>query len=293
MAKTASLKTIALRALKNPKSGAATKLVALRAAKPYLEPLDYEQRLRQLADIARTKVLRLLLVELTEIDAARRARSAQRTEVDEILRQCEAELAAEERGAPKSTPANAAPTPSLEPRPASPSIPITEFRARHRNNRPDQPAVHAPAEDAPVASETVSKQLDDPAMGTGEGAGAREALLAEGRKLSARVIFQYERWCRAPLNAEESARLRGLQKQFAEWEHTAKARCPGLNTQKEFPDTRLRPYERKVAVDDLARTMRTPSPWQAHLQSIGLARQRERKPADDGGGMWSGLPRGI
>jgi hypothetical protein len=50
LAKTASLKTIALRALKDPKTGAATRLVALRAAKPYLDVEDYQHRLRQLFD---------------------------------------------------------------------------------------------------------------------------------------------------------------------------------------------------------------------------------------------------
>src|SRR5258708_33070456 len=109
LAKTASLKTIALRALKDPKTGAATRLVALRAAKPYLDRADYEHRLRQLAETARGKVLRLLLVALTEIDAATRADAVakqNRAEVERGLAEADRDRAL----APPAMPENPTPT---------------------------------------------------------------------------------------------------------------------------------------------------------------------------------------
>jgi len=271
LAKTASLKTIALRALKDPKSGAATRLVALRAAKPYLEAQDYEQRLRQLADTSRSKVLRLLLVELTEIDAARRARSAQdesakqRTEVDEILRQCEAELAAKEgqarnAEAPKSTPANAPPTPSLEPQPTAPVVPP------HGVSSP--------------SAVLLTGGTDD----------ERAKVLKRGHELAAAILVQLEIMSHAPLNWHAGQkRLEQLHADFLAWEHAMHVDYPDIDTRKEFPDAQLRPAPPKITD---ART------YQAHRRvmtldealSVPLA---QAKPTHADSGFWGGLPSGI
>lgn len=127
-----------------------------------------------------------------------------------------------------------------------------------------------------------------------ERSGAREVLLAQGKELAQAVIFQYERFCRAPFNQEESARLRGLQARFLEWERMANAQCPALDTTEEFPDTRLRPFRRELSIEDIARLRRTPTRLEAHFQSVRLARQGQtvrRASPDDG--LWSGMPGGI
>ncbi len=266
MAKTASLKTIALRALKDPKSGAATRLVALRAAKPYLDALDYEQRLRQLADTSRSKVLRLLLAELTEIDAARRARSAQdesakeqRTEVDEILRQCEAELAAEDgqgrnAEAPKSTPAIVERSPLLEPQPTAPAVP----------------------QDG-VLSVPVNGTDDERAEG-----------LKRGHDLAAAILMQLEIMSHAPLNWHAGQKkLEQLQGDFLSWERAMRIDYPDMDTQKEFPDARLRVSPKIID----ART------YQAHRRVLTLDEALAVPPAkvkpvhDDG--FWSCAGPGI
>lgn len=123
--------------------------------------------------------------------------------------------------------------------------------------------------------------------------GAREVLLAQGKQLAESVIFQYERFCRAPFNAEESARLRGLQGAFVAWERHANAQCPGLDTASEFPDSRLRPFERKVTVNDLARARRAATPLEAHFKSIRLARQAQTVREEKDDGFWCGMPQGI
>lgn len=265
MAKTASLKTIALRALKDPKSGAATRLVALRAAKPYLEPLDYEQRLRQLADTARAKVLRVLLVELTEIDAERRARAVQdesakqqRTEVDEILRQCEAELAAEvgqaiDAGAPKSTLANAVPSPSLEPQPTAPAVP------------PDG----------------ISSASVPPTGGTDD---ERAKVLKRGHELASMILAQLGIMSNAPLNWHAGQkRLEHLQADFLAWERAAHVEYPDMDTHKEFSDPQLRPLPSKITD---ART------YQAHRRVMtldeALAVPGKAKPKHADSGFWGG-----
>ena len=128
-----------------------------------------------------------------------------------------------------------------------------------------------------------------------EGADVREVLLEQGKELSERVLYQYERFCRAPFNSEESARLRGLQARFAEWERSANAQCPGLDTHSEFPDSRLRPFHRELSVSDIARLRRTPSILEAHFVSLDSARRAARpvapKEVDDG--IWPSAGPGI
>lgn len=126
-----------------------------------------------------------------------------------------------------------------------------------------------------------------------ERAGAREHLLAQGKELAANVTAQYERWCRAPFNNEEAARLRMLQQAFLTWERQANAQCPCLDTKKEFPDSRLRPFEREVTVSDIARLRKTPSPVEAHFQSVRLASAHQKKKSTGSEGFWSGMPGGI
>ena len=133
----------------------------------------------------------------------------------------------------------------------------------------------------------------DGALSAMERAGAREMLLQQGRELAESVIFQYQRWTRCPFNAQESARLRGLQSAFVAWERQANAQCPDLDTATVFADSRLRPYQRTVTVADVARLRRTPSPLQAHFKSVQLATAREEKKSTDSEGIWGGLPGGI
>src|SRR5258708_3226482 len=61
-----STKTLALRTLNDVTSGSATKYAALIAAKPHLTFEEYGRYLRQLAAVARAKVLRLCLLALAE-----------------------------------------------------------------------------------------------------------------------------------------------------------------------------------------------------------------------------------
>jgi hypothetical protein len=67
-----STKNLALKTLRNPRAGNATKLAALALAKRHLTPDEYERCLRQIAKDARGAILRLCLVALAEYEAEAR-----------------------------------------------------------------------------------------------------------------------------------------------------------------------------------------------------------------------------
>ena len=266
MAKTASLKTIALRTLKDPKTGAATRLVALRAAKPYLDVEDYEHRLRQLAETARGKVLRLLLVELTEIGAASRADTAakeKRAEVDRILAEVAQELAL-----PDATLAKP-PTVQEDPN-AKPSVVPKELLEPH----PVLPTV--PQAGVLSAAETARERDQQ-----------REAALKRGRELATTILAQLERNYRAPFNFEEGLKLDNLQAAFVAWERETRIRYPEIDTLKEFPDTRLRPAPSRITDERSYRIKRRTMTFD---EQRALSQERPT-PTHDDSGFWGGIPR--
>lgn len=274
MAKTASLKTIALRALKDPKTGAATRLVALRAAKPYLDTADYEQRLRQLADTARGKVLRLLLVELTEIDAASRARSVQheaakrRADVDAILAEAAREL-------------------GLPPDPATAiAKPIQE------DPNPTATVVTEQVLEPPVSlSLPVDGPSSAPVPATSELEEQRAQVMKRGRELAAVILAQLERNYRAPYNREEGLKLDNLQAAFVTWEKQTRIQFPDINTQEAFPDSRLRPPPTRIVDERSYRIQRRTLTIDEQLAIP--AQLAQAQPTHKDSGMWGGIPPGI
>jgi hypothetical protein len=252
LAKTACLKTIALRTLKDATAGAATRLVALRAAKPYLDATDYEHRLRQLAETARGKVLRLLLLELTEIDAATRAdelAKQKRAEIDRVLADAERELALADPATVKS--------PMIQEDPnASP--------VEHAEPILGTPAVSLPDPDNGV--------LTTPVVAEGELAEQRADMLKRGRDLAEKVLHQTDRCYRAVFNKQESARLDALQEQWRVFE--CEALAAGVDVTKEFADKLpwLRRFPVKVDLSRLRRTMKRECP-SCEEQARGLCRK--------------------
>lgn len=271
MAKTASLKTIALRALKDPKTGAATRLVALRAAKPYLDATDYEHRLRQLAETARGRLLRLLLVELTEIDSASRADEAakqKRAEVDRILADAARELDLPD------PPATAKPAIVGVPRVMS-SV-VTERALEPQPTLSDVP-VHGPSSaPAPTASELEEQ---------------RAQVLKRGRELAVVILTQLERNYFAPYNFEEGRKLDNLRAAFVAWEKQASIQFPDINTQEEFPDARLRPVPTRIVDERTYRVQRRTMTVDEQLAIPLLLAQAQ--PRHEDSGMWGGIPGGI
>jgi len=265
LAKTASLKTIALRTLKDPKTGAATGLVALRAAKPYLDAVDYEHRLRHLAETARGKVLRLLLLELTEIDTASRADQVakqKRIEIDRILADAAQELAV-------ADPATAKP-PTVQEDPNAKSGVIPEQPL-------EQPTVPVVAVDG-VSSAPVptASELEE----------QRAEVLKRGRELAEIVLHQTDRCYRALNNKQEAARLDSLQEKWRVFE--VEALTAGVDLQREFGDKL--PWLRRCPVKiDLARLRKTMSVPELRIM---LPPPTHEKPEKDDG-IWSGLQPGI
>jgi hypothetical protein len=218
-----------------------------------------------------------------------------REEIDAILAEEARQLgmSLEDSGDPNAQPKLGA-TEIHEPRQTAPSVPQGEA-ASAPTARPEDERDLVPA-DAPVVSETVSAQLEPTEQFQEQRSAEREALLVRGRELASRVIAQYNHWTRAPWNREQDAWLRGAQKAFSEWEREMNEKFPEVDTRTLFNDGRLRPYELPISTSVLARALRTPSPIEAHRQSIALARQAERRNerrSTDDLSIWSGLPKGI
>lgn len=272
MAKTASLKTIALRALKDAKTGAATRLVALRAAKPYLDTADYELRLRRLAESARGKVLRLLLVELTEIDVASRADTAakaKRAEIDRVLAEAAQELALADAATAKppmiqedpNAKPSVVPEQPLEPHPAVPTVPP----------------------DGVLSAGETARELEQ----------QRDAALKRGHELAATILAQLDRCYLVPFNRQEAEKLDRKQATFAAWEKEAQIRFPEINTSMEFPDTRLRPAPSRITDERAYRLKRrTLSVAEQVAITMQLA-EAQRTPKHEDSGFWGGAGPGI
>jgi hypothetical protein len=241
------------------------------AAKPHLSFEEYGKQLRQLAAVARSKVLRLCLLALADHETEQRTRTEadakQRAEIDAILAECAREQAVKV-GGPKTIPEAAEPV-SMGPPPAAPSVPVDGVSSEAVSPPElEQPAVRIP--DSPNGSETK-----------------RAELLAQGRALAANVLVQYERFTRCPQNLQESQILDKLQAAFLAWERQAHLQLPSIDTLKEFSDVRLRPpppkmldgrtyllHRRVLTLDQL---LNVPSP---------------AKPEKDNG-IWAGTGPGI
>lgn len=120
MARTPSTKTLALRALSDSKTGAATKWAALQAARPYLAVEEYSIQLRKLAATARAKVLRLCLLELAALERGEQSRAdAPAPELDENLRRI--------LTAPRGAPATNSKTDGVDStEPVTPAAPVAD-----------------------------------------------------------------------------------------------------------------------------------------------------------------------
>src|SRR5712664_3317872 len=247
-----STKTLALRTLNDPVTGSATKFVALQVARPHLSLEEYGKQLRQLAAVARSKVLRLCFVALAGHETEERTRNqmqasaGQRAEIDRILMECAREqgvqVAAQpavevegQAGGPKPIPKSVEPIAVGAP-PAPPSVPVDGVSSE----APEQPA-HAAVRIPDLPDDSESK---------------RGELLAQGRALAASVLVQYERFTRCPHNQQEVHRLDALTAQFLEWERQAHIQFPEIDTLKEFPDARLRPVQKVPFHGDYYRTFR-------------------------------------
>ncbi len=266
MAKTASLKTIALRALKDPKTGAATRLVALRAAKPYLDAEDYEHRLRQLAEMARGKVLRLLLVELTEIDVASRADTAakeKRAEIDRVLAEAARELALADSATDKP------PTIQEDPN-AKPIVVPEQFLEPH-------PALPTAPQNGVLSAGATAKELEE----------ERVAALKRGRELATAIGVQLERCYLVPFNQQEAEKLDRLQAAFVAWEKQTHVQFPEIDTRKQFPDARLRPAPSRITDERSYRIKRRTMTWE---EQRALSQERPT-PTHEDSGFWGGIPR--
>jgi hypothetical protein len=259
-----STKTLALRVLNDATSGSATKYAALVAAKPHLTFEEYGRYLRQLAVVARAKVLRMCLLALAEHESGERARveaeakaaadAKRREEIDRILAEAAQELEA------KAGTLNVQPTTEQQP-PLEPQATVLEV------------PVHGPSSaPTPTASELEEQ---------------RAAALQRGRELAATIRAQLDRCYLVPFNREEAEKLDRLQAAFVMWEKQARIQFPEIDTRKEFPDSRLRPVLSRITDERSYRIKRRTMTWE---EQRALSQERPT-PTHADSGFWGGIPR--
>jgi hypothetical protein len=260
MARPLSTRALALRALRDPGNGAATRYQALLTIRPHVSPTEFDKLLRQfIAATPRGKQLRLAMALLSEIETGQRtqaeADARQRAEIDAVLRQCEVELAASKPG-------------TLNVNPVQHTEPIL-----------GTPAVSLPDPDNGV--------LTTPVVAEGELAEQRADVLKRGCELAEKVLHQTDRCYRAVFNKQESARLDALQEKWRVFEIEALA--VGIDVRKEFADKLpwLRRFPVKVDLSRLRRTMSVPE-----LRIMLPDPPTHKKPEKDCS-IWSGMPPGI
>jgi len=190
---------------------------------------------------------------------------AKRRKIDAILAECAREQGTSVEG-PKPIPEFAA-TVAVEPQSPPPAVPQDEVSG---------------ALGQPAAVRIPDSPDDRPSK--------REEPLAQGRALAASVIVQYERFTRCPRNLQESRRLNDLQVAFLEWERQAHAQFPGIDTLKEFSDTRLRPGARVV---DQSAYLRQRQMLAIDEQRIISGQTEQTKLPHRDGGFWDGAGPGI
>jgi hypothetical protein len=208
--------------------------------------------------------LRLLLVELTEIDAAERAAKQKRAEIDRVLANAERELA--------------------DPAPAKPRI---------QEDPNAQPGVvpEQPLEPQPTVSDVAIDGLSSaPVVAEGDLEEQRADVLRRGHELAEKVLHQTDRCYRAVFNKEESARLDALQEKWRVFEIEALA--AGIDVQKEFAD-KLAWLRRCPVKIDLARVRKTLSVPALNILNMMLQEPPSHEKPEKDCGFWSGLPPGI
>ena len=197
---------------------------------------------------------------------------ARRQEIDRILAGAAEELGInlDEEGGSKTIPESVEQE-ALGSLAALPNVPPDEISSEAGSRSQSvQPEIRLTDSSEPPAQQSDSK---------------REELLASGRALAASVLVQYERFTRCPHNLQESKRLDYLQGQFLIWERQAHIQHADIDTQKEFPDPRLRPPPPKVMDARM---------YQAHRQVLAIDEQafiappRQTKATHADSGMWGG-----
>ncbi len=207
-------------------------------------------------------------------DRAARARrrsepdeQARRREIDRFLAEAERELETAKQETLNVQPV-ADQVRMLEPQPTPPAAPPDEISCEAQE-QPAHAAVRIP--DSPDDSESK-----------------REELLAQGRALAAAILTHLEIMSHAPLNWHAGQKkLQQLQGDFLAWERAMRVDYPDMDTQRQFPDARLRPAPKIID----ART------YQAHRRVLTLDEAlavplAEAKPTHDDG-FWTGMPAGI
>ncbi len=262
-----STKTLAVRTLNDATPGAATKYAALIAARPHLTFEEYGRHLRQLAAVARAKVLRLCLLALAEHEAAERTMAAEnakaagdakrRAEIDRIL----AEAAQE-----------------LEPKPEDP------------NANPSAVPEQCLEPQAPVPDVAVDGASSAPPAATAE---QRAAALERGHELATSVRAQLDRCYLVPFNREEAEKLDRLQAAFAAWEKEARIRFPEIDTLKEFPDCRLRPVPSRITDERSYRIKRRTLTVDEQIAITAQLAEAKRTRTHEDSGSWGGAGPGI
>lgn len=177
---------------------------------------------------------------------------ARRREIDEVLRQAAEELGInlDDKGGSKSIPESVART---HPEPEQPAVRI-----------PDSPDVRADSK--------------------------REQLLAQGRALVAAINAQFGMMSQAPLNWHAGQKkLEQLQADFAAFERAINADHPEIDTQKEFPDERLRFFPR--IVDERGYFAQRRAATIDEQSFIAPRRERTKFAHDDG--LWAVAGPGI
>jgi hypothetical protein len=268
MARPLSTKGLALRVLNDTTSGAATKYAALIAAKPHLSFEEYGRYLRQLAAVARAKVLRLCLLALAEHESGERTRAEaeakaaadakKREEIDRILAQAAHEL--EAKAGTLNPQPTTEPQPHLEPQATVPEVPV-----------------HGPSSaPTPTASELEEQ---------------RAGALQRGRELATTIRAQLDRCYLVPFNREEAEKLDRLHAAFAAWERETRIRYPEIDTRKEFPDARLRPAPPRITDERSYRVQRRTLSIDEQLAITAQLAEAQRTPTHEDSGFWGGIPR--
>jgi hypothetical protein len=273
MARPLSTKGLTLRVLNDATSGPATKYAALQAARPHLSFEEYGKHLRQLAAVARAKVLRLCLLALAEHESGERTQAAEnakaeadakrREEIDRILADAARELALPDakpptiQGVPNAK-SSVIPDRALEPHP----VPLRD---------PQHGVLSAPV--------PAIRELEE----------QRAAALKRGRELAATILAQLERNYRAPYNFEEGIKLDNLQAAFVAWERETRDHFPEIDTATEFPDSRLRPVPSRITNERSYRIKRRTLTFD---EQRALSQERPT-PTHEDSGFWGGAGPGI